>query len=371
MATAGLVSSFRIEFRDSFGNQLTKALNASSVVVFASNRGSIIPSLFFSRNMSSFDYTSSVNSLVSYYSERMGDTSLRVMLMSVVGACATYYGDASFLSHEPIQAYSAIGTSLGNMTRLSPTWTSVVAGTSVWSALYAPLSSNSFFWIVFSGVESLRLSVSNIALLDINFADSRSIASTILSASHVFSDMNAMYEIRLEYRSMPEASVVTVLVGSDFSSSVPIPSQAMQCYSEIPNQELLSIQPAAVCTAISMLTVMSIMTVGIPSVASLRVMDEFFNSWMELPTWFAKICYSSAGACIDQPTLSAFSECCDPVGYNISGPLSLSLSKSGTARVVAELSCNSSIVPVSASDRKCSSLNLTFANGSAVFFFCS
>ena len=132
MATAGLVSSFRIEFRDSFGNQLTKALTASSVVVFASNRGSIIPSLFFSRNMSSFDYTSSVNSLVSYYSERMGDTSLRVMLMSVVGACATYYGDASFLSREPIQAYSAIGTSLGNMTRLSPTWTSVVAGTSVW-----------------------------------------------------------------------------------------------------------------------------------------------------------------------------------------------------------------------------------------------
>ena len=111
-----------------------------------------------------------------------------------------------------------------------------MAGTSVWSALYAPLSSNSFFWIVFSGVESLRLSVSNIALLYINFADFRYIASTILAASHVFSDTNAMYEIRLEYMSMPEASLVTVRVGSDVSSSVPIPSQAMQCYYEIPNQ---------------------------------------------------------------------------------------------------------------------------------------
>ena len=214
MATSGLIASFRIQFRDSFGNQFTKSLSTTSVAVFASDHGSVIPSYFFSRNMTSFDSNSSMNALVSYYSERMGDTSVRVMLLAAVGACATYYSDGSFLSHDPIPIYSVIGTSLGNMTRFSPTWISVVAGTSAWSALYSPSSLNSYFWIVSSGVESLRLFVSNIALLDINFADSMS--STLVSAPHIFSDLNAMYEIKLEYRSMPEASFVTLRVGSTF-----------------------------------------------------------------------------------------------------------------------------------------------------------
>jgi len=287
------------------------------------------------------------------------------MLLAAVGACATYYSDGSFLSHDPIPIYSVIGTSLGNMTRFSPTWISVVAGTSAWSALYSPSSLNSYFWIVSSGVESLRLFVSNIALLDINFADSMS--STLVSAPHIFSDLNAMYEIKLEYRSMPEASFVNLRVGSNFSSSVPLPSLSMRCYSEIPNNELLSVQPAAACTTKSTLSVTSIMTAGIPSVVSLQVMDEFFNSRMNVASWFAAICYSSAGSCYDQPVSSAFTECCNYVGYNINGSLSMSLSKSGSARVVAEMPCNSSVPQLSVSDRNCSSLKLTFANGSAIF----
>ena len=367
MATSGLISCFQIHFRDSFGNPLTRALNASSVVVFASDRISAIPSNHFSRNISRFDSISSPTALVSYYSQQMEDTSIRVMLLSAFGACATYYSTAPFSPYEPIPIISTIGTFLGNLTSVLPSWTSLTSSASVWSALYSPVSNTSFFWIVCAEVKSVRLSISNVALLDATFDDPRSAASTLFSAPYLFHDMNAMYEIKLEYEGLHHASFVHLRIGPDFSSSVLVPTQALRCFSAIPNQEQLSIHPAPACATTSTVWTLSIITVGVPSIASLRVVDEFFNSRTETVPWFAKICYTSASSCTNKTASPAFSACCDPIGFSLNNSLPVLLSKSGSARVVAEISCHNFQSTTVMLERNCSHLDVSFANGNVAF----
>lgn len=366
LATSGVVASFRVHFRDSFGNRFLNSLNASSVVVFANDRGSVIPSKYFFNNVSKFDAVSSPDALIGYYSERMGDIHLRVMLLSAFGACATYYSEATIFPMVSIPVLSVIGTSLGNMSLISSTLNPMSSGVSVWSALYSPVSANSVFWIVCADISSIRFSVSNMVLLEIKF-DSQ-IISTLFSAPHLFNDLAAMYEIRLEYWSLPQISTVNLRVGPDFSSSVPLPTMSMRCYSEIPNRELLSMNPSIACTTTSILSVVTLMTVGVPSVASLRVLDEYFNSRTESPLWFAKICYTSGNVCRDQPGSSASPECCDPIGHSLNASLSISVVKSGIARVVAEMQCTSSQTLASTLVGNCSSLKMRFENNGVVFF---
>jgi hypothetical protein len=367
LATSGLISCFRIHFRDSFGNSLTRALNASSVVVFASARLSAIPSDHFSRNMSRFDSISSPNALVIYYSQQKEDTSIRVMLLSAFGACATYYSTAPFSPHEPVPIISTIGTIVGNLTSDLPSWTSLTSSASIWSALYSPVSNTSLFWIVCADIKSVQLSISNVALLDATFDDPRSAASTLFSAPYLFHDMNAMYEIKLEYEGLHHASFVHLRIGPDFSSSVLVPTQALRCFSAIPNQERLSIHPAPACASTSTVWTLSIITVGVPSIASLRVVDEFFNSRTETVPWFAKICYTSASSCTNKTASPAFPACCDPIGFSLDNSLPVLLSKSGSARIVAEISCEKFQSATSMLERNCSPLNVSIAHGNVTF----